>query len=359
MSLVYVTKTDSYEKQALVDQAVEAHLDALGLGEELTPDLKVLIKPNLLAARSPSQGVTTHPAVLSGVVRYLRNHGVTKILIGDTPGGMVNENVLDRLYEACGLTSLEAELNRDLSTVNQNGFTLLKAVTEADLVINCCKLKTHGLTVMSGAVKNLFGCIPGLKKPEWHCARPTVESFSNLLLDLEETIRPAISLMDAIDCMEGNGPGGGTLRHMGYLLSSRSPCALDAKAAELMGLPQSSIPLLRAAEKRDDLSEPIELAGDPLLPASPPFVLPDSVRGTEHFFTPTGLFHSFFGKKRAYPKVDPDKCVGCGRCRESCPQHIIRVVDHKAQMPKKGCISCFCCQEMCPVQAIGVIRKMF
>lgn len=175
---------------------------------------------------------------------------------------------------------------------------------EADYIIDCCRLKTHGLTVMSGAVKNLFGCIPGLKKPEWHCLRPTVEAFSDMLIDLCETVKPNLVIMDAIDCMEGNGPGGGTVKHMGILLASRSPYALDERAAFLMGLRPETVPMVRAYRKRGLLDHPIEVVGDELIPADPPFVLPDAILGTEHFFTPKGIFHVFFGKKRSYPKVN-------------------------------------------------------
>lgn len=358
MTQVSVRRVDAYQAEKL-DKAIAAHFEALKVADDLTADTKVLIKPNLLAARAPSQAVCTHPAVVAAIARWLKKQGVRRVTVADSPGGAYNGAILEKLYAASGMAALEplVELNRDTSSGIKNGFCLLTPVLEADYIIDCAKLKTHGLTVMSGAVKNLFGCIPGLKKPEWHCKRPTVDGFCDLLIDLCETVRPNLTVMDAVDCMEGNGPGGGTVRHMGVTLCSRSPYALDEQAARLMGLSSRQAPIIRAARRRQLPSLETVLIGNELPLADPPFVFPDAVLGNERFFTPNGLFHSFFGRRRSYPTVDAARCVGCGRCAESCPQHIVEIRDKKAVFRRKGCISCFCCQEMCPAHAIGVVKR--
>lgn len=358
MPIVSLQAVAQYDN-ALLDAAVAAHFDALNVAADLTPETRVLLKPNLLAARDPLLAVTTHPALLAAVARWLRAHGVTRITLADSPGGVYNRTVLKKLYTVCGLDSLSnlLTLNQDVTFGQKDGFSLLTPVLEADYIINCAKLKTHGLTVMTAGVKNLFGCIPGLKKPEWHCMRPTIEGFSNLLIDLCETVQPNLTLIDAVDCIEGNGPGGGSVRHMGMTLCSRSPYAADEQAALLMGLRADQPPLVKAARKRGLMKEPVQLVGDALIPAEPPFSLPDAIMGKERFFSRKGLFHVFFGRGRAFPKVDTTKCVGCGRCAESCPKHLIEIVNHKAVMQRKGCISCFCCQEMCPVHAIDVQKR--
>ncbi|MCI5846721.1 MAG: DUF362 domain-containing protein [Clostridiales bacterium] len=358
MTMVSVRRVAEYEEQAL-DQAISDHFEALHVAEDLTPDTRVLIKPNLLAARAPSQAVCTHPALVAAIARWLKKQGVKQIVLADSPGGTYNLAVLEKLYAVSGMKELEGlvTLNRDVTYGAKNGFAILTPILQADYIIDCAKCKTHGLTVMSGAVKNLFGCIPGLKKPEWHCKRPTVDGFSDLLIDLCETVRPNLTVLDAIDCMEGNGPGGGTVRHMGVTLCSRSPYAVDEQAAKLMGLGDKQAPIIRAARRRGFPADGITLAGDELPIADPPFVLPDAVKGSERFLTPNGLFHSFFGRRRSYPRVDTDRCVGCGRCAESCPQHIIEIKEKKAVLRRKGCISCFCCQEMCPAHAIGVVKR--
>ena len=359
MHTVSVRRVPNYDAGALY-QAVCEHFEATDVARDLTPDTRVLLKPNLLAGRDPSLAVTTHPAVLHALARRLRELGVRSIVLADSSGGLYTPAAQRKIYAACGLNPLAdvLTLNEDVSVGERNGFPILKPVLDADFIINCPKLKTHGLTVMTAGVKNLFGCIPGLKKPEMHCLKPNVEDFAEMLLDLCETVRPSLTFLDAVDCLEGNGPGGGTPRTMGYTLCSRSVYALDEQAAVLMGLPASMAPTLRLA-RRKSLINPagIELVGDPLIPAAPPFVLPDSVASHESLLSINGLFHRLFGQKRTRPRVLPERCIGCGRCAESCPRHIITMTGHKAVIGRKGCISCFCCQEMCPEKAIETVRR--
>ena len=358
MSTVSVQKTPGYEPQA-VYRAICEHFDNLDIAADLTPDTRVLLKPNLLAARDPSLAVTTHPAVLAAAAKRLRELGVKQIVLADSPGGVYTPAALRKIYAACGLEPLAEwmRLNEDVTVGERNGFPLIQPVLDADFIINCPKLKTHGLTVMSAGVKNLFGCIPGLKKPEQHCLKPTIESFCEMLLSLCETVKPTLTLLDAVDCMEGNGPGGGKVRPMGYTLCSRSVYAVDEAAATLMALRPSMAPILRIARQKGFSSPEITWIGDPLTPADPPFLLPDAITKGERFFSVNGLFHHFFGRKRTFPAVLPEKCVGCGKCAESCPKGIIRVAERRAVIAPKGCISCFCCQEMCPAHAIEAVRR--
>lgn len=358
MPTVSVRRVAAYDPEALY-RAVCDHFEALGVERDLTPDTRVLLKPNLLAGRDPSLAVTTHPAVLYAIARRLRELGVKHITLADSPGGVYTAANLRKVYAACKLTTLSdvLTLNEDTTSGEKDGFSIIRPVLDADFIINCPKLKTHGLTTMSAGVKNLFGCIPGLKKPEYHCVRPTIESFTVLLLDLCEAVKPHLTFMDAIDCMEGNGPGGGKVRPMGYTLCSRDVYAIDEVGAVLMGLRPTMAPLIRLARKRGLSSPAVEKTGDPLVPAEPPFRLPDAVATKERFFSVNGLFHHFFGRKRTYPLIVSDKCIGCGRCAESCPRHLIDITARKAIIARKGCISCFCCQEMCPAEAIDTIRK--
>jgi len=357
MPTVSVLKTERYD-EALLDRAIARHFEALHVQDDLRPGMKVLIKPNLLTGRDPSMAVTTHPALLRAIAKWLRAHGIEHITLADSPGGLYTPSALRKVYAACKLTQLSdvLTLNEDCTWAERNGFNILTPVLEADYIINCAKLKTHGLTVMSAGVKNLFGCIPGLQKPEWHARQSTLGGFSDTLVKLCETVKPDITIIDAIDCMEGNGPGGGTVRYMGYTLCSRSAYAVDETGAQLMGLPDRMAPIIQAARKHGLPADPIALTGDPFTPAAPPFKLPDAVVGKERLFSINGLFHHFCGRKRSYPKLIPDRCIGCGKCAESCPIHLITIEDRKAVIKRKGCISCFCCQEMCPAHAIQATK---
>ena len=353
MAIVSVQKVERYD-EALLDRAVAAHFDALEVEKDLKPDMHVVIKPNLLAARSPDLAVTTHPEALAAIGRWLKAHGIDRITLCDSPGGLYTPGSLRKLYTVCGLDPLRElmTLNEDVRYAEKNGFNILSPILEADYIINVCKLKTHGLTTISVGVKNLFGCIPGVQKPEWHCKRPTLPGFSDMLIDLCETVKPDVTFVDAVDGMEGNGPGGGDKRHVGLTLCARSPYALDETCAKLMGVAPASAPTIAAAQKRGLPGEETILCGDELIPADPPFTLPDAVVGKERLLTKNGLFHFFCGRGRKYPKVVKQNCVGCGKCAESCPMHLIEIRDRKAVIRRKGCISCFCCQEMCAFHAI-------
>lgn len=357
-NIVYVKRADQYIQEQ-IDASVAEMLDALHVSKMLRPQMNVLIKPNLLAARPPEHAATTHPAVLLAVARYVKKQGVERIVVADSPGGMFSAGIMKKTYTVCGLNVLEecAELNYDTSSGERNGYTLLTPVLNADLIINCAKLKTHGLAVMTAGVKNLFGCIPGLKKPEIHCVKSTADSFSDYLIGLCDTVAPAITVLDAIDCMEGNGPGGGTVKHGGYLMASNSPYALDEQAARFMGIQPAMAPVLRAARKRGKMEAPTVLMGDPLVPSMPPFQLPDAIVRQGSRFSFMRMFRSFCGRQLTYPVVNAEKCIGCGKCAESCPRHLITIQDRKAHMQRKGCIACYCCQEMCPAHAIDAKGK--
>jgi len=215
--------------------------------------------------------------------------------------------------------------------------------------------------MLSAGIKNLFGSIPGLQKPEMHYRYPELESFSSMLCELAKFVNPAITILDAIDCMEGNGPTGGTVRHMGLTMASRNVFEQDAYASSLIGLAPENVAMLRIAKERGwyDSSE-LQVIGDPAEPANPPFRLPDTA-GADFSGALPGFMRGPASKvlKKIFhtvPKVNKAKCVGCGKCAESCPPQIIRIVNGKAVFTARGCISCFCCQEMCPARAIEVRR---
>jgi ferredoxin len=225
------------------------------------------------------------------------------------------------------------------------------------------KLKTHSMTTLSGGIKNLFGTIPGLQKPEMHYRFPDIDDFCGMLLELAQVVKPNITIIDGITAMEGNGPNGGDPRHLGVTLASRNIFAQDYIAAGLMGISPESVPMIRLAQERGLFSpDDIGLAGDNFSPAQPPFKLPDAadidfLTGFPDFLR-RPLKKIMDGILRPMPKLNKSKCVGCGKCAESCPPQIIKLENGKAHFQKKGCISCFCCQEMCPAHAIDVKRNV-
>lgn len=362
----------SYEEDLIYPAVVKA-MDALSAADDLRPGMKVVIKPNLIMAKDPSFPAVTHPLVIKAVARYLSEHGIDDITLAESSGGPYTPEYMKNIYQACGMKQLEppVKLNLDCSaqTVGcpsgfmNHSFHLITPICEADYIINICKLKTHAMTGYSGGIKNLFGTIPGLEKPQLHYRFPDPEDFSRMLLELAQTVKPQLTFIDAIDAMEGNGPTGGTSHPMHLLFASRDLFTQDVFAAELMGMKPDDIVMLRQALSMG-LARPeeIQLSGDPVPENLTPFRMPDtkSLDFTDHL--PPLLrrpFRLIAGRLlKSYPQLDADRCIGCGKCAESCPSHIIQIKDKKARFKKRGCISCFCCQEMCPMKAISVKKAL-
>lgn len=227
-------------------RACEGALSLLGgLSRFVKPGMRVGIKCNLVSAMAPEKAATTSPALLSALCRMITDLGAS-VVLGDSPGGVFTEAALKNVYRTCGLEPLVREgvaLNRDFSVKDAafskaqsiRTFTCTGWLSSCDVLINFSKLKSHGMMGMTGAVKNLFGTIPGLTKPEYHARFPQKRAFADMLVDLNEYFRPVLSLTDAVECMEGNGPTAGTPRHLGLLLASTSPYCLDMVGSACIG----------------------------------------------------------------------------------------------------------------------------
>ncbi|NLB40860.1 MAG: DUF362 domain-containing protein, partial [Clostridiales bacterium] len=274
MDRVSITKCDNYEPEQVYD-ALSRNLAQLGdTSQFFKPGMRVLLKCNLLMRKKPEEAATTHPEIVAAVARWVKDAGGIPI-IADSPGGLYTERALRGVYRSCGM---EAVSNRDEIELNYNveelevshhegkiikSFTITKAVEIADAVINIAKLKTHGMTLYTGAVKNLFGVVPGTTKAEYHLRMKKLEDFSNMLVDISTYIKPVLSIMDAVVGMEGQGPSAGEPRKIGGILASASPYALDVVSASLVGIPLDRICTIQRAKERglcSDLNS-VELLG--------------------------------------------------------------------------------------------------
>lgn len=369
---VALTRAKGYSYETVRD-AVRRQFELLGVQRNELEGKRIVIKPNLLMKRAPERFTTTHPMVVRCIVEQLLSLGVQAegITLADSPGGPYTCAALEGIYRVSGMRqALEGtgvRLNMDVSHVRVRcgaysqcaAFDLITPVAQADYVINVPKLKTHCMMTLSAGVKNLFGCVPGLMKPELHYRFPQEGRFAGMLVDLAQTVRPALTILDAIVSMEGDGPSSGTARETDLIAGARNPHALDAVVCRLAGLPDPAT--LRDARGRRLLTQAApHTVGDTVEPFSPRLKAPRSKSSTFVDSLP-GMLRRPVEKiavslAQPRPQVDTRRCVGCGKCAESCPAHTISLTDGKASIQHKRCIRCYCCQEMCPVQAIGVHR---
>lgn len=373
------------EKAALgnaqeINAAAARLLARLPAAARLGASTRVLVKPNLLSKNAPSRAVTTHPELLRGVILALRAHGVRHITVADSPGGPYSAGAMRALYEGCGLTAVCRELGAELFTGSQSGtraakgamvreFELIAPVLEADFIVNLPKMKTHVLTSFSGAVKNLFGCVPGLHKAEFHMRFPEREHFADMLVDLCETVAADVHIVDGLLAMEGDGPGSGSPRRCDVLLAGEDPYLVDMALCRLMGMEPMATPVLAAAHRRGlcpaALPEECFIGADEAKRPQENFTPPRSYSGRVDF---TGNVPGFLrplvgaigGALAPKPVIRKALCIGCGKCAAICPQKTIAIEDGKARIYPKaragraGCIRCFCCHEICPVHAVDV-----
>jgi uncharacterized protein (DUF362 family)/ferredoxin len=356
-----------------VREAVRRQFELLHVADAVRPGMRVVLKPNLVMKRAPEQATTTHPMVVRCVAQELHALGAEEIILAESPGGPYTHSALEGIYRGCKMDEAARaagiRLNEDLTSVavpSQAGkrcasFNLLRPIVEADLVVNLPKLKTHCMTTLSGGVKNLFGCIPGLQKPELHYRFPEESAFCEMLVELAETVSPAFTIIDAVESMEGDGPSGGQPRTTGFLAGSANPFALDAALCAYLGL--ENVQMVAIARQRGlaPSLEELALCGDRIEPIAgfkPP--RSKSLDFLDRFPAALRPMIRKTAETLAAPRpaVDRRRCIGCGKCAESCPAQILSVQNGKARMASKGCIHCYCCQEMCPVQAI-VIRRFW
>jgi uncharacterized protein (DUF362 family)/NAD-dependent dihydropyrimidine dehydrogenase PreA subunit len=229
---------------------------------------------------------------------------------------------------------------------------LAKPLFDADVVINVPKLKTHSANIYTGAVKNVFGCIPGLRKAMYHKMAPDKEDFGEILADIHEVAKFDLHIMDGITSMQGEGPTAGTVYNANKILISTDPLALDTVAVNMLGMTVDDIPVLSAAKKRNlgqyDLDE-IEIVGDyDYIPSLKDYKLPKNFRSTKHKNNKSIIKVIDFFKTK--PEINKRKCKQCNMCVESCPVKAIDVNTKKIDYNK--CIECMCCHELCMHKAV-------
>ncbi len=369
---VYIVECKDYDE---VEDKLAALLDLMGgIDRFAKQGEKIVLKVNLLREARPEEAVCTHPSVVATVGRLTRETGAVPV-IADSPGGgcRYTRKTLDRIYHTSRMHQAadQAGISVNWDTTSRpvsyadgiltKHFDIITPVYEADAVFNLCKMKTHLFTVMTGAIKNIFGVIPGLSKAGYHAKLHDVQRFAGMLLDLSQYISPRLTIMDAVIAMEGDGPGAGDPRPVGLLIGSENPLALDVVATEIMGLKRTENPVIMEAERRafkPNRLEEIEVIG-----ADPAGVKVSDFKRTRVSAGSLGLgrmpwyqrileplFKNAFSVR---PRVIWNRCIACGTCIKGCPMEAISFVDERASIEDDKCIRCYCCHEICPEEAIG------
>ncbi|MDD5417532.1 MAG: DUF362 domain-containing protein [Candidatus Nanoarchaeia archaeon] len=334
-----------------------------------TPGKKILLKPNMLDPYGPEKAVTTHPEIVKAVANYFSKKGV-KIYVGDGSGGKTPEKTLTT-FEKTGIkdavkglaefTNFDEDYERvGLDNKDIKKILIGKKISEADLVINLCKLKTHVLTIMTGAVKNTFGCLYGSQKKMAHIRygyakspKKNVDGFSEFLVDLHSKINPQLNIMDGILAMEGNGPSAGEVIKANVMLASTNAFALDYVAAKIMGFDPMKIPTIRISiEKGKFIPADIEVVGGSIEDLKMSFKKPITYSQNEGIIKK--IFNAIFS---SYVDVDKSSCIKCGKCAIQCPAEAITMNEYP-NFDYKKCILCYCCHEMCPKKAIVIKKKL-
>ena len=363
---VIITRCEAYADDQVL-AAIQKAVDMLGgISVFAKRGERIVIKPNVLIGTDPDKGVTTHPAVFRAVGELLKEAGAI-VSYGDSPSfGKAEPNLrksgLKQVGDRLGFVVTDFDSGRSVTHKDAllvKKFVVANGVLDSDGLVSLPKLKTHGLVRFTGAVKNQFGCVPGLLKSQYHVKLPDPYDFATMLVDLNTLIRPRLYVMDGIVAMEGNGPRSGKLKRLNVLLLSSDPIALDATACRIAYLDPEIVPTSKPGEAAGLGTyhvENVELMGDDL----------ESFIDTSFEINRTPPMPSSGSRFRVFlknritqrPVIDRAKCTCCGTCITMCsvqPKAVDWYKGDKSRPPRYNynrCIRCYCCQETCPEGAI-------
>lgn len=392
-STVSIVNCRGYAEETVARGVAEAIEKAGGLEVR---GASVLVKPNLLNANGWERAVTSHPSFVAAVVCWLKAAGASRVLVGDSPGFQAQ----DFVGRKCGVSDAAIEAGGEWADFSEGievecpegrlvrRFTLAKPISEADLLVDLPRLKTHQLMYYSGAVKNLFGLVPGLQKSAFHLRFPGRGEFAGMLADLALAAAPDFTLMDAIVAMEGPGPNNGKPKELDLILASRDPLALDWVASGLIGYDPAAVPYLsellgrgaregigqdgegglasRVRGRWISKPEDIEVAGLSPAAAKPenfelvPVLPKDADIFRERM--PAWLHRILKNAMVPRPVFDHAKCVRCSGCVKICPAGALSLAggaEAKVGIDYKACLRCYCCHEVCPADAIRLVKRPF
>jgi uncharacterized protein (DUF362 family)/Pyruvate/2-oxoacid:ferredoxin oxidoreductase delta subunit len=368
-SIISIVRCRSYDSRS-VTAALNSAINLLGgMSRFVKTGQYVLIKPNMLSPYPPEKAVTTHPALVEAVARLVKDAGGMPS-IGDSPGFYKFSRVAEvsGISEAAGRTGallVPFEEEEEIATPEgclMKKLVLAREAARADAIISLPKFKTHNLTCVTAAVKNYFGCIPGLKKAEMHFRFSQIDRFSHMLADIARALPASLHILDAIVGMDGSGPSAGDPFPLGLIIAGPDPVAVDSTACRIVGIDPLMLPMIRIASERgvgNAAEELIETVGEAV----------ETVRVSGFRYNPPGvaanlipipifLLRRFKNWVIRRPRILHDVCTRCGTCIEVCPARPKALSREKGRIRinDRACILCYCCNEICPSRAIQLRR---
>jgi len=266
---IVLTKCSDYSEPKIAE-AVRRQFELLGgVGKFVKRGDSVLLKPNFIAPRSRRCATQTDPAIIIEIAKLLKDFGA-KPFVGDSPAW---GNVFS-CAKALKLEELLKKLDVPIKQLDRPKKCRVRGATvgissvalDADVIINLPKFKTHQQLVATFAVKNMFGCVSGKKKPLWHFIKgKNHDDFCEFLIGIFEFLRPALTIIDGIVAMDGPGPIHGRARPLGWLIGGTDPIACEVVCCKLVNINPENLPMIKAAKKIGvGTSEPneIKILGD-------------------------------------------------------------------------------------------------
>ncbi len=365
MVSVSISECNSYHIKE-VQAAVNNCLDNLGgLSSLIKPDDRVLIKPNILLAKAPEEAITTHPALIEAIIMAVKKTGAVP-LVGDSPGGLVGN--VDKHWKITGIEEVCKRLDIEIlnfeaagvykKKINGGHYFIAKPVLDVDFIINVPKIKTHGLTILTCAIKNMYGTVPGLTKVNYHKEAPKPSDFAELVVDIFALSKPGLNIVDGVIGMEGSGPSAGDPKELGMILASTDGVAIDSFISHVLGRDPLKIATNKNAYERGlgevDISK-IEVVGyQP--EAITDFKWPSTIISLDR--VPSSIAKGLMRFWWSRPAIDPEICTKCGRCIKNCPVGALSAGIEIPEFNYPECINCMCCSEMCPEKAIKLEKSL-
>lgn len=369
MTKVVIEECENYNLETVTEK-INSGIEILGgWNSFIKPGMKVLLKINLIGPKPSESAAITHSEFVRALIRILKQKGCT-VWIEDSAGGAIAGIApTTQSLEVSGLSKVAEEEGAEVKNFDKEGTVdlggghrvmehlyLAKPIFDADFIINLPKLKTHSGCIYTGAVKNVFGCIQGLRKAEYHKFAPDPKDFGNILVDIHEAVKIGLHIMDGILAMEGEGPTAGDVYTAKKILMSTDPLALDTTAIKMIGLDIKDIPILQAAIDRKlgvSHDNKIQVCGDyseaPLLKD---YKLPKRFHSKKKRNDKALVAVINFLKTQ--PKINMKVCKKCDTCVDSCPVEAIDKDTKKINYSK--CIECMCCHELCRYKAVELKR---